>query len=200
MVDLAWEASPELLTGKRVLELGCGTGRNIPRILAAGAASYTGVDGSSGMLNRAYKHASDSRVHLVRADIRSPIPLPANGFDFILISCVLEHFPEVEDVLSEAARLLAPGGVLRIFELHAESSRSGVGAHFSHEGGEIHLPTHAHDAAEFREALGSNGLEVLRTTDWYAPSAAIPRCPKLAKYRHAFMLELRATTKAASSS
>ena len=42
-----------VLSGKRVLELGCGTGRLAPAILAAGATEYVGVDGSSGMLERA---------------------------------------------------------------------------------------------------------------------------------------------------
>src|SRR5687767_14151773 len=56
LVAMAERALAELLPGlrgQRVVELGCGTGRNAGPVLAAGARAYHGVDGSAGMLARA---------------------------------------------------------------------------------------------------------------------------------------------------
>src|SRR5271154_5046379 len=93
MVDRALALDPEPIAGKRILELGCGTARLASRLLDAGAASYTGVDGSPGMLARARARLTDPRIILVEADIQSPLPFPNHSFDAIFISLVLEHLP-----------------------------------------------------------------------------------------------------------
>src|SRR5271154_2039948 len=75
MVDRALALDPEPVAGKHVLELGCGTARLALRLLDAGAASYTGVDGSPGMLARARERLADPRITLIESDIQSPLPL-----------------------------------------------------------------------------------------------------------------------------
>jgi ubiquinone/menaquinone biosynthesis C-methylase UbiE len=52
------------------------------------------------------------RWRCVRADLRTPLPLPAEQFDHVVMLAVLEHLTEPELVLRETHRVLAPGGSL----------------------------------------------------------------------------------------
>jgi len=69
-----------------VVELGCGTGRNIPRVLGEGARSYVGVDGSYGMLNMASANVID-QDHIdvigVGPDTFDEMEFYASIFDYI---------------------------------------------------------------------------------------------------------------------
>lgn len=192
MSDLALTELAPSLAGKRVLELGCGTGRLAPRVLAAGALTYTGVDGSQGMLTRA-RQLDDARASWRHADLTA-LPAELTGFDAVLLCLVLEHSREVTPVLAAAARALVPGGQLVALELHAELAERGVGAHFEHDGQTVQLASYPHDAAELRAACAHAGLTPTRITDWFPDERATARCRKLARYRGApVLVELRAS-------
>lgn len=169
------------LSGRRVLELGCGTGRNAGAILAAGARSYEGLDASEGMLRVARARALDgARFH--QADLGTEPSLTLAPADEVLICLVLEHFEDLGPVLQRAVSLLAPGGRLRLFELHADLRRRGTGAHFR-EGDTIHtLPSYAHDEAELRGALQGLGCRVDAITDWVVTPEVLPESGKLARH------------------
>ena len=183
MVDRALELEPLEVAGKRVLELGCGTGRLAERFLQAGAANYTGVDGSAGMLGRAREHYQDAPAAWVEADLAGEIPLAEGFFEVVVISLVLEHFSEIQAVLRNAARLMAPGGVLRILELHAARQRAGTAAHFLHEGQDVRLPSYPHDAEEFRAELAPAGFGEVRIVERVPDEETLARSPRLEKYR-----------------
>jgi len=53
--------------GARVLELGCGTGRNARACLAAGARSYVGVDASPGMTLTKFRDWAPTEDALARS-------------------------------------------------------------------------------------------------------------------------------------
>jgi S-adenosylmethionine-diacylgycerolhomoserine-N-methlytransferase len=110
--------------GARVLEIGCGTGRNL--IMAARkypGASCFGIDVSTEMLNsamRAISHAGlAARVHVAHADATRFEPGPLFGidqFDRIFISYSLSMIPQWQSVVSMAISRLAPNGELRIID------------------------------------------------------------------------------------
>jgi SAM-dependent methyltransferase len=52
------------------------------------------------------------RWQRVHADIREDLPLTSGQFDQVVMLAVLEHLEKPEPVLSEAYRILAPGGSL----------------------------------------------------------------------------------------
>jgi SAM-dependent methyltransferase len=104
----------------RNLELGCGTGRLlIP--LARGGATMTGVDLSAAMIERARVRARrltpGRRPALVRGDITC-LPFADRSFARVLAPYgVLQSLLSdgaFDSALSEAARLLAPGGCFGI--------------------------------------------------------------------------------------
>lgn len=100
------------LAGADVVELGCGCGRMALALESLGAR-VVAMDRSQGSLVAAAgeRERRAARSGFVRADLCSA-PLPDASFDFALMCDVLEHLEEPARAVSEAARLLRPGGRL----------------------------------------------------------------------------------------
>jgi ubiquinone/menaquinone biosynthesis C-methylase UbiE len=103
------------LTGKRVLDAGCGKGR-FARILqdSNALAEVWGLDISPEMLK------------FVPAGIRTAagsmtaLPFPSEAFDFVYATESLEHAVEIEKAVAELCRVLKPGGRLAIIDKNIE--------------------------------------------------------------------------------
>lgn len=94
-----------------VLEIAIGSGRNIPYYPAD--VRLAGIDPSPGMLAIARKRAVDYRRHvaLVRGDAQT-LPFPDESFDTVIICLSLCTIPDDERAVTEALRVLRPGGAL----------------------------------------------------------------------------------------
>jgi len=191
----AWvlEHSPLGCGGVDVLELGCGTGRNVARVIGEGARSYVGVDGSYGMLHMASAVNNDPRVSFVSADLLAPWK-PSRAFDFGLVVLVLEHLPTLDVFFESLARAIKPGGRVRIVDLHPERVAAGSIAHFRDAGGtEVRFASVAHPVGAICAALEGAGFDVVRR-DWLASDAMVSAVPNVAKHRgHKLLLDLKAT-------
>ena len=108
----------DLKPGATLLEVGCGTGRNLA--LAArrwpGAQLY-GLDISSEMLKSAQGRLG-ARATLAQADACAftPATFGQNGFDRVMISFALSMIPDWQGALATACNALAPGGALHIVD------------------------------------------------------------------------------------
>jgi len=92
---------------KRVLEVGCGGGH----VLALfGEAELVGVDPSKVMLAKARHRLVGRRATLHHGELEA-VALPAQSFDVIICTEVLEHCVSPEVVLAEMRRLLHPDGL-----------------------------------------------------------------------------------------
>jgi S-adenosylmethionine-diacylgycerolhomoserine-N-methlytransferase len=110
--------------GDAVLEVGCGTGRN----LAVAAARYPaahlyGIDVSTEMLASAGATIARAglapRVRLAHADATSFDPQPLFGiarFDRVFVSYSLSMIPQWEAVIDHALAILGAGGELHIVD------------------------------------------------------------------------------------
>jgi len=94
----------------RVLEVGIGTGR-IAVPLAARVARYAGADLSAPMLGKLAGKRSALPIDLVRADATA-LPFSDGRFHTLIGVHVFHLIPGWRAVLAEAARVLAPGGLL----------------------------------------------------------------------------------------
>ena len=63
-------------------------------------------------LARAAERLPAARTLLLEAD--APLPLPDNAFELVLCAETLEHVRDVQLLLSEARRVLVPGGLLAV--------------------------------------------------------------------------------------
>ena len=100
-------------TPTRILEVGCGTGKNLVNLAARfPEASITGVDLSETMLTRARRKTArfGERVRLVHRAYAAPLA-DQPGFDLMLFSYALSMFnPGYEAAIAAARRDLVPGG------------------------------------------------------------------------------------------
>ncbi len=102
------ERSHTALSSLRVLDTGCGTGKQ----LAADHARWpqlhlTGLDLFHGMLKQARKRCAP--VDWVQGD-SSCTPFAQASFDYITNQFSYHHVPDKSRVISEACRILKPGG------------------------------------------------------------------------------------------
>ncbi|HEX8921700.1 MAG TPA: methyltransferase domain-containing protein [Pyrinomonadaceae bacterium] len=115
----------ELKPGDHVLEVGCGTGRNLaPLVEAVGTEGQVyGVDLSEGMLTEAGKlraKAGWRNVTLIRSDAASyRVPVEVAGAIFSLSYAVIPHHREA---LAHAWNQLRPGGYLVIMDAKLPSN------------------------------------------------------------------------------
>lgn len=88
--------------GTRVLDLGCGSGSYLPRLVVAGAWPV-GVDVSLGMLVLA------GDAPLVNADATG-LPFCPGVFEVVLAAHMLYHVADLSVTVAEIRRVLTPGG------------------------------------------------------------------------------------------
>jgi S-adenosylmethionine-diacylgycerolhomoserine-N-methlytransferase len=110
--------------GERVLEIGCGTGRNL--ICAAKkypAARFYGIDLSTEMLATARRSICRAglsmRIEVAVADATSFAPQELFGtgkFEHVFVSYSLSMIPDWEAAIDSALGVLGPGGTLQIVD------------------------------------------------------------------------------------
>jgi SAM-dependent methyltransferase len=105
----------------RTLDLGCGTGRNLP-LLPRGTAPVA-VDPCAEVLRRARRRAPGVPVVRARAEA---LPFRDGAFDTVIGGLVLCTVDDPPRALAEIRRVLAPDGALRLLE-HVRS-RAALGA------------------------------------------------------------------------
>ena len=154
------------LQGLRVLDIGCGGGL-LAEPLARLGARLTGLDESEEMIAIARAHAAEQKLaidyrcmslaKLARAE--------ASAFDMVCLMEVIEHVEKPADFVREAARCLAPGGLLFAATLNRSLAAFGlaiVGAEYVLQW----VPRGTHDwrkfltPEEFASLLEATGLRV----------------------------------------
>lgn len=102
-----------------VLEIGAGTGKNLP--LYRAAERVVALEPDPAMWARAWKRAHDAAretrmaVDVVEGDALA-LPFADASFDTVVFSLVLCTVPDPGRALAEARRVLRPGGTLRFYE------------------------------------------------------------------------------------
>jgi ubiquinone/menaquinone biosynthesis C-methylase UbiE len=105
------------LTGRSVLDVGCGTGDD-SRELASLGAEVVATDISDAMLAEARRRGG--AVSFRSADVHA-LPFPAASFDGVRVKLVRQHSPAVDAADDELVRVLRPGGRLAVFDYDFET-------------------------------------------------------------------------------
>ena len=146
----------------RVLEIGCGTGANLP--FYTEAAQVIAIEPDPHMLRRARKKALRATVpvELLRGSAED-LPFADGTFDTVVATWVMCTIPHPERAAAEMRRVLRPDGVLLFAEhtraagARAASLQHALNPAWARIAGGCHLDR---DALGILEAAGFRGLEV----------------------------------------
>ena len=117
---------PALHPAAVVLDLGCGPGSNLTRMLRLGLpfSRYVGFDLSPAMLTARRAHVP-IEASFVQGDAQH-LPFANESFDLILSTWMFSHMPEPVRVVDEAQRLLRPSGRLVVASITRPSGLGGA--------------------------------------------------------------------------
>ena len=116
-------AVEELAGRVKVLDLGCGDGQ-IARALAAQGADILGVDPTQLHIDVAIERGGGPTYLLGGA---TQIPAPDNSFDAVVACLVFEHIDQMDEAMTEVARVLKPQGQFSFFLNHPLLQTPGSG-------------------------------------------------------------------------
>jgi SAM-dependent methyltransferase len=122
---------PPLLEGCRVLDLGCGSGRDVYALaqLVGPSGEVVGVDMTDEQLAIADKHRSFHADAFGYANVRflhgyierlDELELEPGSFDVIVSNCVINLSPDKDAVLRGVQRLLKAGGEFYFSDVYAD--------------------------------------------------------------------------------
>ncbi len=109
-----------------VLEIGFGSGLNLPYYNRDSVRKVWGLEPSEGMRKRADKLIAAMDVDVELIDLPGEqIPLDDNSVDTVVVTYTLCTIPDVADALAGMRRVLKPGGSL-LFSEHGRAPDAGV--------------------------------------------------------------------------
>lgn len=167
--------------GQRVLDLGCGTGR-YGVFLAQGGATVVGLDRSTRMLEQAKRKTALPHRFDVCFGTTDELPFPDGQFDLVVSTLTLNHLPDLEPALGEAARVLKGGGRIVISDIHPYWPISGHDyvEFFDQEGQEYRIPEYAHLVEEYWRFCSQSDLCLEDVREPRIDGWLIERFPSLA--------------------
>jgi malonyl-CoA O-methyltransferase len=143
------------LEGKRVIDLACGTGRWGNIAAENGAAMVFSIDDSQAMLLAG--HPS-----LACAGAMTALPYRAACADVILCGLAIGHLHKdaMRAALMEIKRVLVPGGVALVSDLHPVQAWLGARRTFKSGGQTLAVEHHIHSYADYHAAAHEIGLTI----------------------------------------
>jgi SAM-dependent methyltransferase len=148
MLFTRYSVAAKLALGKRVLELGCGSGLGFG-LLSAEARWLVGGDYSAALLAKSRDHYKES-VPLVRLDAQA-LPFTSNSFDLVLLFEAAYYIPSLSHALAEIVKVLSPGGMCLIVSANPERLDFIPSPH----------SVKYHSADEFRSILAEVGMKMV---------------------------------------
>lgn len=128
------------MRGKRILDAGCGEGRNT-RLLAKRGADVCGVDLSEVLVGRAREEEAQAKLgirYFTGSYCRMPF-FQDEEFDLVASFMAMMDGPDYEGAVSEIQRVLKPGGELVFSITHPCFMTSGYGWVTNQEGNKTKL-------------------------------------------------------------
>jgi SAM-dependent methyltransferase len=164
---------------ERILDAGCGTGRNLQALLDAGALP-TGIDFSPGMLAVAQRKFPN--LDLRQADLQQTFPFANASFNATLCALIGEHLRDLHAVCREVYRVVKPGGRFVFSVYHPWLALAGKEANFDKDGWNYRLGAYTHTTADYLAALNDAGFTNLTHQEYFCDEALAATIERAQKY------------------
>ncbi|MHC4091764.1 MAG: class I SAM-dependent methyltransferase, partial [Planctomycetota bacterium] len=171
------------VAGRRVADVGCGTGRHAVWLAQAGA-QVVALDLSDGMMSRAVAKAGAGRVHFCYYRVPEPLPLADGSCDYVIFALVADHVQQLEAAFGEFARVLVSGGQVILSVVHPAMNLAGITARFfdPDTGDEVRVAAFEHSIADYVNAALAGGLTLAEMVERKATEELAQNAPRAAKY------------------
>ncbi|PZT55188.1 class I SAM-dependent methyltransferase [Paenibacillus silvae] len=158
------------VSGKEVVDIGCGGGIYTQALASSGAKHVTGIDFSEEMLKGAAKHCENLSNVTFRQGHAYSSGLPDNTFDIVLERALIHHLQDLDSCFQEAKRILKTDGVFIIQDRTPEDcllpgDEHHIRGYFFEKHPEwIDMErSRRHEAHEVQRSLDSNGFVIVKT-------------------------------------
>jgi ubiquinone/menaquinone biosynthesis C-methylase UbiE len=165
MLDLDEAIFSELLnesslSGKVIVDIGCGTGRHWQKMSSLGPAKMIGYDISKKMLERLTQKFPGAETYLSRG---TALPqLKSASADMIVSTLTIAHIEKIEEAFTEWTRVLKPGGEMILSDYHPEALARGAKRTFTYKGKKIAIKNYIHSTNKIRLLARQLGYTELR--------------------------------------
>jgi SAM-dependent methyltransferase len=156
--EVMLEACPDS-NGRRVLDLGCGSGRYAQIFEKRGADLVVAMDFCMPMLGQV-RGAQRVCAGMLQ------LPFSANSFDIVVSGLVVGHAPDLSAWALEVARVMRNGASLIYSDFHPDAAQVGLTRSFRDaQQRSWTVPHFRHDLHSQLSALGAAGLTVTATRE-----------------------------------
>jgi demethylmenaquinone methyltransferase/2-methoxy-6-polyprenyl-1,4-benzoquinol methylase len=122
-IDIKWRKRAigilKSINPRQILDVATGTGDFAIEALSLNPEKVTGIDISTGMLQKGrekiHKLRLQDKIELLQGDSEE-IAFPDNKFDSVIVAFGVRNFENLEKGLSEMLRVVRPGGMIIIIE------------------------------------------------------------------------------------
>lgn len=108
----------DFFPGARVLDVGCGRGATVERLVSQYLLQAVGIDPSEVLLGIGKKRNPELNLILGQGE---DLPFPADHMDGVFAECTLSVMNDPDQVLQEIFRVLKPGGWLILNDVYARN-------------------------------------------------------------------------------
>jgi len=169
----------------KVLEFGCGTGKNTVWF-EQNAKEILSADFSEAMIAKAAEKINSPKVQFTVADINEPWDFSKEKFDLVSFSLVLEHIQNIEAVFNKINQVTESGAFVYIGELHPFKQYAGSKARYTTPEGEQIVTCYTHNVSDFITAANKYNFSLMDLEEWFDDNdrSQIPRILTLLFKKH----------------
>ncbi|MGY3215265.1 class I SAM-dependent methyltransferase [Mucilaginibacter sp. HD30] len=186
------------IAGKRIADIGCGTGRHWPYLFGQKPADISGFDVSPGMLNRLQLKYPSARVYQIKDNFF--IDIPDSSFDVIVSTLTVAHIENIDEALEAWSRILKTKGDIVITDFHPNALAFGGKRTFKYHNTSIAVKNFVHYVSDIEDALSRYGFTLVNKIErevneavkhYYDAKNALPVYEKFKGSRIIYGIHLR---------
>ncbi len=156
--EMILKADPE---NRKVLDIGCGTGRHWNEISDKKPVQLTGVDNSEEMLNRLIEKFPGADVSVLENNLLDKFD--DRSFDLIISTLTIGHIKEIENYFREWDRVLIHQGEIIITDFHPEAFSIGMKRSFPYKDELIEVENYLYEFKYLKELFSGLKWEIINT-------------------------------------